>query len=177
MSRGDECLSGTSAQMLPLYMLASKRSTNDLLTQSLIWMCSCLVGKLRGNEGTTNKSYNSVPVFISSEHLCHKRSEISTKTSRTVSESAHRWGDGSLMEEGAEGGGKRRGLALTSLSPSLIQFGPSKCWEAVMPGALIFFDRYLWQQLQVPLQACLCFGDRLDCLARTRLPQCCATGA
>lgn len=54
------------------------------------------------------------------------------------------------MERRTGGGRWRRGSALTSLSRSLIQFGPSKCWEAASLGAVVFFDRYLWQQLQVP---------------------------
>lgn len=68
------------------------------------------------------------------------------------------WVDGSWRRERGwecdggrtEGGGWRRGVPLTSLSRSLIQFEPSKCWELTSLGAVIFFDRYLWQQLQVP---------------------------
>lgn len=111
-------------------------------------------------------------------HLCHKHSETATKTLPTST--AHGGGGlglESVMEERTEGGGWRRGLALTSLSHSLIQFGPSKRHLGLYFLTATCDSNYCQR---FPFKPAFYFGrggGGLDCLGRTRLPHPSATGA
>lgn len=107
---------------------------------SLDWSYTDFIFNLRQQA----KSQNWFSCFIPLEHLCHKHSEIATETSSTPSLSgwaADEGGNGVervWWRKRTKGGGSGSSLALTSLSRSLIQFGPSKCWESASLGAVVF---------------------------------------